>query len=80
MKYIKATIYLLFGIVKAIFYWVTFLPIAIFTMPVEMWNNALYGKKKKQIVIHELDNGKIKITLPSGEVLYGEKDNKKAST
>ncbi len=74
MKYIKATIYLLFGIVKAIFYWVTFLPIAIFTMPVEMWNNALYGKKQKQITIRELDNGKIKITLPSGEVIYGDKE------
>lgn len=73
MKYIKATIYLLFGIVKAIIYWIIFLPIAIFTMPVELWNEALYGKKIKQIKVRELDNGKIKITLPNGEVMYGYK-------
>jgi len=82
MKYIKATIYLLFGIVKAVIYWVIFLPIAIFTMPVELWNLAIYGKKKtKQLTIKELDDGRVKITLPNGEVMYGtkEKDNQKAS-
>lgn len=73
MKYIKATIYLLFGIIKALISWVIFLPFAIFTMPVDLWNIALYGKPKtKSAKVKDLGD-KIEIILPNGERIVGTK-------
>lgn len=72
MKYIKATFYLLVGIVFSLIYWVISLPITLFTMPVDLWNRALYGKTQKQLHIKDLGEEVI-ITLPSGEKIKGRK-------
>jgi len=76
MKYIKATIMLIVGMIEA----VVLFPVMFFVLPVRKWNETLYGKHVQKISIKELDNGKIKITLPNGEVMYGTKEeNKKAN-
>lgn len=79
MRYLLATFKLLLGIIQAIIRWLLFLPYILFTLPVDKWNEALYGKPKKVIAfeIKEMKNGKVKIILPNGEVIYADKSNEK---
>ena len=75
MKYIKATIMLIIGMVEAIIMF----PIMFFVIPVRKWNETLYGKQYRKLIVREFENGQVEITLPNGEVIYGTKENKKAN-
>lgn len=72
MKYLKATIMLIIGMVEAILMF----PVMFFAVPVRKWNEALNGKQYKKLTVREYENGKVKITLPNGEVIYGDKEKK----
>lgn len=72
MKYIKATIMLFIGMVEAIL----LIPVMFFVIPVRKWNETLYGKQYKKLTVREYENGKVEMTLPNGEVIYGDKEKK----
>ena len=75
MKYVLAFIKLFIGIIQALFDWAIYLPYALFTIPVRKWNETIYGKPQRNVAfeIVEMKNGKVKIILPNGEVIYADK-------
>lgn len=72
MKYIKAILSLLLGILE----WLVFTPIMLIAIPIRRYNDAIYGKKKiVSMCVRDLGN-RLEITMPNGEKIYAKKDNK----
>lgn len=71
MKYIKATLSLILGILEAII----FIPIMLITIPIRRYNESLYGKKKIiSMCVRDLGN-RLEIKMPNGEIIYADKEN-----
>ena len=74
MKYIKATLSLVLGLLEAII----FVPIMLITIPIRRYNESLYGKKKIiSMSVRDLGN-RLEITMPNGETIYANKENDNA--
>ena len=68
MRYVMAIIRLILGLIEAILMF----PVMLFTIPVQRYNEALYGKNVKTAVVRDLGNA-LEITLPSGEKILAPK-------
>ena len=72
MKYILAIMKLILGIFEAILMF----PIMLFTIPVQRYNEALYGKKHIAMRVRDLGD-KLEIIMPNGEKIYASKSEVK---